>query len=69
MNGTELQRFVLEIASLPNETEWVEFKRSKADPKEIGMNISALSNALVMIKPHGEGSRSPKDASYVPFWA
>ena len=39
---------VLELASLPDETEWVEFKENNEDPQLIGEYISALSNAAAM---------------------
>lgn len=45
---------VQELAGLPNETCWLEFKLNKAEPKEIGEYISALSNgAALERKPHG----------------
>ncbi len=39
---------VQELRKLPNETEWVEFKRNKAEPQEIGEYISALSNSAAL---------------------
>ncbi|WP_205630638.1 AlbA family DNA-binding domain-containing protein [Pseudarthrobacter sulfonivorans] len=39
---------VIELASLPDETEWVEFKENNEDPQLIGEYISALSNAAAM---------------------
>lgn len=36
---------VRELCHLNGEAEWVEFKRNKADPQEIGEYISALANA------------------------
>ena len=38
-----------QIASLPNETEWVEWKYNKAEPQEIGEYISALSNSAALV--------------------
>lgn len=40
-----------ELAELPDETEWVEFKENRADPEEIGEYISALSNSAAL---HGK---------------
>lgn len=37
-----------EMRSMPNETEWVEFKHNKAIPDEIGEYISALSNSAAL---------------------
>ena len=37
-----------ELRKLPQETEWVEFKESKADPKLIGEYISALANGAAL---------------------
>jgi len=38
-----------ELRNLPNETEWVEFKRDNVNPEEIGEYISALSNSAALI--------------------
>lgn len=40
-----LRSLVRELCKLPNETEWLELKRNKAEPQEIGEYISALANA------------------------
>ena len=54
MNKTELERLILELISLPKETEWVEFKHNNADPKEIGSTISAISNTVALLeRPYG----------------
>jgi len=54
MNDTEVQRLIRELAKLPKETEWVEFKRNKAEHMEIGANLSALSNVAALLgKPRG----------------
>lgn len=37
------QALIAELAKLPKETEWVEFKENNASPEIIGKNISALS--------------------------
>lgn len=44
------------LLSLPNETEWVEFKHNKADPNEIGEYLSALSNSAGLLS---------KEAGYI----
>ncbi|MDR1712683.1 MAG: putative DNA binding domain-containing protein, partial [Coriobacteriales bacterium] len=45
-------KLALELAKLPNETEWVEFKHDNDDSRTIGQNISALANgAALMGKP------------------
>lgn len=41
-------RLVQEIISLPNETQWVEFKHSNFDPNMIGQDISALANGAAL---------------------
>ncbi len=45
---------VRELARLPSETEWLEFKRNNERPEAIGEYISALSNSAALCdKPHG----------------
>lgn len=44
-----LVSLVHELRKLPKETEWVEFKRNKADPVEIGEYLSALANATALL--------------------
>lgn len=39
---------VHELAALPRETGWLEFKRNKADPQDIGEYISALANSAAL---------------------
>lgn len=39
---------VHELAALPRETGWLEFKQSKADPQDIGEYISALANSAAL---------------------
>ena len=39
---------VQELCNFTGEVEWVEFKRNKADPQEIGEYISALANAAAL---------------------
>lgn len=43
-----LDKLVLELCKLPNETGWVEFKHNNCDPKMIGEDISALANSAVI---------------------
>jgi len=43
-----LHSLLRELCKLPNETEWVEFKRNNKDPKEIGEYISALANSAAL---------------------
>ena len=51
MSTEDLTQLLLRLASLPYETEWVEFKRDNADPVEIGEYLSALSNSAAL---HGK---------------
>ncbi len=52
MNGwrtTEyLQGLLHELLALPGETEWLEFKENRADPREIGEYLSALANSAAL---------------------
>jgi len=48
MTTADLQALLAELTSLPNETEWAEFKHNNADPEEIGEYISALANASAL---------------------
>ena len=43
-----LQSLVRELAKLPDETEWVEFKCNNKHPQMIGEYISALSNSAAL---------------------
>ncbi|MFW6106765.1 MAG: helix-turn-helix domain-containing protein [bacterium] len=53
MTPTELQHLLDHLRSLSRETEWVEFKRNKAVPREIGEYLAALSNAAALHRqPH-----------------
>jgi predicted HTH transcriptional regulator len=45
MKEHELINLLLEVISLPKESEWIEFKVNNGDPQEIGELISALSNS------------------------
>jgi ATP-dependent DNA helicase RecG len=46
--GAELARLIDRLRTLPTETEWLEFKVNKCDPREIGEYISALSNSAAI---------------------
>lgn len=48
MTPLELPALVTRLVRLGRECEWVEFKQDKAEPKEIGENISAISNASAL---------------------
>lgn len=52
MQAGKFLGLIQELASLPDETEWVEFKVNRAEPEEIGQNISALSNAAAFLRKH-----------------
>lgn len=43
-----LDKLILELCKLPQETGWVEFKHNNCDPKMIGEDISALANSAVI---------------------
>ena len=45
MNTQALEILVKELAALPKESEWVEFKMNNSNPQEIGEYLSALSNS------------------------
>ena len=51
MTQSELNILLDELRSLPDETEWLEFKVNRYVPQEIGEYISALSNAACL---HGQ---------------
>ena len=45
---------VRELCKLPKESEWVEFKKNDAEPKNIGEYISAMANSAALVgKAHG----------------
>lgn len=48
MNHQQLRLLLDSLRTLPNETEWVEFKHNNANPKEIGEYLSALSNSAIL---------------------
>ncbi|MBE6313967.1 MAG: transcriptional regulator [Bacteroidales bacterium] len=43
-----LDKLILELCKLPDETGWVEFKHNNCDPKMIGEDISALANSAII---------------------
>jgi predicted HTH transcriptional regulator len=45
MNTHELELLIKDLATLPKECEWVEFKVNNSNPQEIGEYLSALSNS------------------------
>lgn len=48
MTPDECIAIIRSLASLPRETEWIEFKLNYAEPQEIGELISALSNSAAL---------------------
>lgn len=44
----DVVKLVVELARMPRETAWLEFKLNKDDPDMIGTDISALANAAVL---------------------
>lgn len=53
-SSSYLEGLLLQLAALPKESEWVEFKENFVDPEDIGEYISALSNSAALIgKPLG----------------
>ena len=54
MNTQDLIALVDRLRTLPTETEWLEFKRNRAEPQEIGEYLSALANeACLGNQPRG----------------
>ena len=43
-----LDKLVVELCNLPNETQWVEFKHNNYLPEMIGQDISALANSATL---------------------
>lgn len=43
-----LDKLVLELCKLSQETGWIEFKHNNCDPKMVGEDISALANSAVI---------------------
>ncbi len=44
----QTEALVKSLCSLPRESEWLEFKKNKADPADIGEYISALANTAAL---------------------
>ena len=54
MDVPQLIKIVEKLASLPNETEWVEFKHNFHSEEEIGERLSGLSNSAALLnEPYG----------------
>ncbi len=49
MDATTVMKLAENLARLPDETEWVEFKADDDNPEDIGEYISALSNSAVLV--------------------
>jgi len=47
-SGEDLGTLLVQLAALPEEAEWVEFKANQKDPEGIGEYISALSNSAAL---------------------
>lgn len=52
MDKTQLHNLVRQLAALPGETEWVEWKYNQTELEEIGEYVSALSNAAALLGKH-----------------
>lgn len=50
MERNNLDKLVLELCKLPDETGWVEFKQNNWSPEVIGEDISALANSAVLAR-------------------
>lgn len=48
-NQDSIKNIIMELLSLPNETEWVEFKHNNGNPHMIGEYISALGNSATLL--------------------
>lgn len=54
MNASGLVALIDHLRSLPTETEWIEFKRNRHEPQELGEYLSALANAACLAnQPYG----------------
>ncbi len=52
MQSAKFTKLIHDLAKISAETEWVEFKENRAEPDEIGQNISALSNSATLLRKH-----------------
>lgn len=48
MTPTQLSALLIDLLSLPTETEWVEWKHNNANPEMIAQRISALANSAAL---------------------
>lgn len=54
MNERERITLIDRLRALPSETEWLEFKRNRYEPQELGAYLSALANAACLAnQPRG----------------
>jgi len=54
MNTDDLILLIDRLRSLPSETEWLEFKRNRYEPQELGKYLSALANSATLAnQPRG----------------
>lgn len=54
LNKDYLYSLIRELANMPGETEWIEFKENNESPDEIGEIVSALANSAALCgKSHG----------------
>src|SRR5690554_6288073 len=61
----QLADILAELASLPHETPWVEFKENYADPESIGKYLSSLSNSAALeVQPRGFMAWGVRDSDY-----
>ncbi len=60
-----LRSLVRELAKLPDETEWVEFKCNNKQPQMIGEYISALSNVACIFRKNC--ASVPEERSAIPL--
>ena len=58
MSGNQDIALIDELRSLPTETEWLEFKRNRYEPQQIGEYLSALANSACI---------AAKTAGYLVF--
>lgn len=50
MTPEQLTKLVKDLAALPRETEWVEFKENNDNPEEIGEYLSAIANSAALLQ-------------------
>lgn len=50
MTPDQLTNLVQELTSLPQETEWVEFKENNDNPDELGEYLSAIANSAALLE-------------------